>query len=143
MTVSTLIEVVMVAFGYRVKYDRAWRAKLRALKLIYGDKIEAYERLPAMLYTMKAKNTGMHFEYVSKLKVIRLDGRQYFLCAFWTFGQCLEAFKHCCDVLSVDITFLTGMYEGIMLIAIGIDVDHQLVPLAFAIVEKENNGSSG
>jgi hypothetical protein len=66
----------------------------------------------------------MHFEYVSKLKVIRLDGRQYFLCAFWTFGQCLEAFKHCCDVLSVDITFLTWMYEGIMLIAIGIDVDH-------------------
>jgi hypothetical protein len=57
MTVSTLIEVVMVAFGYRVKYDRAWRAKLRALKLIYGDKIEAYKRLPAMLYTMKAKNT--------------------------------------------------------------------------------------
>jgi transposase-like protein len=28
-----------------------------------------------------------------------------------------------------------------MLIAIGIDADCQLVPLAFAIVEKENNGS--
>jgi hypothetical protein len=28
-----------------------------------------------------------------------------------------------------------------MLIAIGIDADHQLVPLAFAIIEKENNGS--
>jgi hypothetical protein len=34
-------------------------------------------------------------------------------------------------------------YEGIIFIAIKIDVDRQLVPLAFAIVEKENNGSCG
>jgi hypothetical protein len=45
--------------------------------------------------------------------------------------------------LSIDDTFLTGKNEGIMLIAIEIDADHQRVPLAFAIVEKENNGSWG
>jgi transposase-like protein len=55
----------------------------------------------------------------------------------------MEAFKHCCDVLSIDSTFLKGKYEGTMLIAIGIDVDHQRVHLAFAIVEKDNNGSWG
>jgi hypothetical protein len=49
LTVATLIEVVIVA-----------------LKLIYGDWAEAYERLPVMLYAMKAKNPGMHFEYVPK-----------------------------------------------------------------------------
>jgi hypothetical protein len=86
---------------------------------------------------MKAKNPGMHFEYVPKPDVMGPEGRQYFLCAFWTFVQCMEAFKHCCDVLSIDGTFLTEKYEGTMLIAIGIDVDRQLVPLAFAIVEKE------
>jgi transposase-like protein len=55
----------------------------------------------------------------------------------------VEAFKHCCDVLSINDTFLMGTYEGTMLIAIGIDMDRQLVPLAFAIVEKENNSSWG
>jgi hypothetical protein len=55
----------------------------------------------------------------------------------------VEAFKHCCDVLSIDGIFLMEKYECTMLIAIGIDADHQLVPLAFAIVEKENNGSWG
>jgi hypothetical protein len=64
MIVVALIEVVMVAWGYGVKYGRAWRAKDRALKLIYGDWAEAYEHLPAMLHSMKAKNLGMHFEYV-------------------------------------------------------------------------------
>jgi transposase-like protein len=83
----------------------------------------------------------MHFEYILKPDVMGPEGRHYFLCAFWTFVQCVEEFKHCCDVLSIDGTFLMGKYEGIMLIAIGIDVDCQLVPLAFAIMEKENNGS--
>jgi hypothetical protein len=53
----------------------------------------------------------------------------------------VEVFKHCCNLLSIDGTFLTGKYKCIMLIAIGIDAGHQLMTLAFAIVEKENNGS--
>jgi hypothetical protein len=65
-----------------VKYGRAWWAKQRALKLIYGDWAEAYKRLPAMLHNMKANNLGMYFEYVPKLEVIGSEGRQYFLHAF-------------------------------------------------------------
>jgi hypothetical protein len=67
MIVVTFIEVVMVACGYRVKYARAWRVKQRALKLIYGDWAKAYECLSVMLHAMKAKNTGMNFEYVQNL----------------------------------------------------------------------------
>jgi hypothetical protein len=143
LTVTTLIEVVIVAWGYRVKYGRIWWAKQYALKLIYGDWAEAYKRLPTLLHAMKAKNPEMHFKYVPKPEVIGPEGRQYFLNAFWTFEHCVEAFKHCCDMLSIDGTFLTEKYEGTMLIAIGIDVDRQLMPLAFAIMEKENNGSWG
>jgi hypothetical protein len=77
-----LIKVIMVAFGYCVKYDKAWQIKQLALKLIYGDCAEAYEHLPAMVYIMRAKNSGMYFEYVLKPEVIRSEGRQYFLRAF-------------------------------------------------------------
>jgi hypothetical protein len=141
--VVVLIEVVMVARGYCVKYGRVWRAKQCALKLIYGNWAEVYEHLPALLHAMKAKNSRMHFEYVPKPKFIELEGRQYFLHAFRTFGQCVKAFKYCCDVLSIDGMFLTGKYEVTMLIVIDINADRQLMPLAFAIVEKENNGSWG
>jgi hypothetical protein len=89
---------------------------------------------------MKAKNPGMHFHYIPKPDILGPDDRQYFFCVFWTFGQCIEAFKHYCDVLSIDGTFLIEKYECTFLIAIGIDADCQLVPLTFAIVEKENNG---
>jgi hypothetical protein len=49
----------------------------------------------------------------------------------------VKVFKHCCDMLSIDGTSLTGKYEYIMLITIDIDTDRQLVPLAFVIMEKE------
>jgi hypothetical protein len=94
-----------------------------------------------MLHDMKTNNARMHFEYVLKPNVMGAEGRQYFFRAFWAFGQCIEAFKHCCDVLSIDGTFLMGKYEGTMLIAIVIDADYQLMPPAFSIVEKENNDS--
>jgi hypothetical protein len=86
MTAMPLIEVVMVAFRYRVKYGKAWRAKQRTLKLIYVDWAKVYDRLPAMLHAMKAMNLGMHFEYVPKPELMGPEGRQYFFHAFWTFG---------------------------------------------------------
>jgi hypothetical protein len=55
----------------------------------------------------------------------------------------VESFKHCCDALSIDGTFLTGKYECTMLIAICIDADCQLVHLTFIIMEKENSDSWG
>ena len=61
-----------------------------------------------MFYAMKVKNPGMHFEYVPKPNTFDAHGREIFFQAFWTFGQCIEVFKHCRDVMSIDGTFLTG-----------------------------------
>jgi hypothetical protein len=40
---------------------------------------------------------------------------------YWCFPQCVEAFKHCRLVISVDGTFLTRKYRGVLLIATGVD----------------------
>ena len=53
----------------------------------------------------------------------------------------MSAFEHCRPVISVDGTFLTGPYMGTLLVAIGNDANNRLVPLAFALVEAENNDS--
>jgi hypothetical protein len=57
---------------------------------------------------------------------------------YWCFPQCVEAFKHCRPVISVDGTFLTGKYRGVLLIATGVDGEDRLAPLAFALAESEN-----
>ncbi|XP_021321747.1 uncharacterized protein LOC110437594 [Sorghum bicolor] len=140
ITVSALVETIFQLYNYYVKYGKAWRAKQRALEIIFGNWEEAYERLPVMLNAMKAANPRTHFEYVPKVGESR-NGREVFGRAFWVFGQSIEAFKHCRPVVSIDGTFFRGKFEGTMLICIGTDVEDQLVPLAFAIVRKEDTDS--
>lgn len=57
----------------------------------------------------------------------------------WWFLQCVETFKHCRPVMSVDATFLTGKYKATMMIAIGIVAKDQLLSIAFGLAGSENN----
>jgi hypothetical protein len=53
----------------------------------------------------------------------------------------VDDFAHCRPIISVDDTFLTGKYKGILMIVVGMTTENQLLPLAFALVEDENNES--
>ena len=57
------------------------------------------------------------------------------------FPQCAELFQHCRPVILVDATFLMGKYKGPLMMAVAVDPERQLVPLAFALTEEENNDS--
>jgi hypothetical protein len=50
-------------------------------------------------------------------------------------------FLHYRLIISVDATFLTGKYKGTLMVAVGMPAENQLLPLAFALVEGENNES--
>jgi hypothetical protein len=140
LKVKSIMTMTWELFGYRINYGKALRAKQRAWKMIYGDWEEGYEKLPTLFNAMKAKNPCMHYEYIPKPNEWK-DGREIFFCAFWCFSQCVEAFRHCRLVLSIDGTFLLGKYKGALLVAISCDADNALVPLAFALVERENKDS--
>jgi hypothetical protein len=106
--------------------------------MMYGYWEDGYEQLPVLLNAIKAVNPGMHYKYIPSPDAWK-DGRQIFFRAFWCFPQCVEAFRHCHLVFSIDDTFLIGKYRGTLLIAILCDTNNKLIPLAFALVERENN----
>ncbi|KAF1867332.1 hypothetical protein Lal_00049761 [Lupinus albus] len=56
---------------------------------------------------------------------------------FWAFKPCIEGFAYCKLILQVDETFLTGKYNGTLLIASSQDGNRRIFPVAFAIVEGE------
>ena len=56
MKINSIIALTEKLFHYKIKYGKAWRAKQRAWKMIYGDWEEAYEKLPALFNAMKAAN---------------------------------------------------------------------------------------
>ena len=45
-----------------ITYGKAWRAKQRAWKMIYGDRKDGYEQLPVLFNAIKAVNPDMHYE---------------------------------------------------------------------------------
>ncbi|KAH0675262.1 hypothetical protein KY285_023063 [Solanum tuberosum] len=56
----------------------------------------------------------------------------------WAFKPCIDGFQTCRPVISVDGTHMYGKYDIKLLIAIGIDGNDNILPLAFAIVDKES-----
>jgi hypothetical protein len=53
----------------------------------------------------------------------------------------VAGFIHYRPIASVDATFLTGKYKGTLMVVVGMTAKNQLPPLAFALVEGENNES--
>ncbi|XP_016185807.1 uncharacterized protein LOC107627491 [Arachis ipaensis] len=56
---------------------------------------------------------------------------------FWTFPPCVEAFKYCKPLISIDGTHLYGKYECTLLMAIAQDGNANILPIAFVVVEGE------
>jgi hypothetical protein len=110
MKVRTIIRTAKALYGgYAITYGKAWRAKQRVWKMIYGDWEDGYEQLPVLFNAIKAVNPGMHYKYILKPNAWK-DGRQIFFCAFWCFPQCVEAFRHCRPVFSIDGMILISKY---------------------------------
>ncbi|XP_059311376.1 uncharacterized protein LOC132062927 [Lycium ferocissimum] len=62
---------------------------------------------------------------------------------FWTFKSCIDGFAHCRPVISIDGTHVYGAYDIKLLIAVGIDANESIFPLAFAIAANESTDTWG
>ncbi|XP_057755356.1 uncharacterized protein LOC130974498 [Arachis stenosperma] len=56
---------------------------------------------------------------------------------FWMFPPCVEAFKNCKPLISIDGTHLYGKYGRTLLMTIAQDRNANILPIAFTVVEGE------
>jgi hypothetical protein len=140
MRVNAIQKNVKKHHFYTISYGKAWRAKQRAMEMRFGSFRDAYDAVVRLLQTLQARNPDTYVNiqdmFLPEYPSYRVLHRVYF-----SFGVCIESFRHCRPVLCVDGTFLTGQYKGQILTAIGMDGNNQIVPLAFAFVESENTES--
>ncbi|XP_020266055.1 uncharacterized protein LOC109841501 [Asparagus officinalis] len=127
--------LVQKATNLDVSYHKCWNARTKAMIKIFGDWDKSYEILPHYLEALKRENPGTVYE-VSSDPVDGGDRR--FTGVFWAFGSCIEGFRYCRPLLSIDGTHLYSKYKGVLLVATGVDADGGLFPLAFAVVDIEN-----
>ncbi|XP_020250107.1 uncharacterized protein LOC109827508 [Asparagus officinalis] len=127
--------LVHKATNLDVSYHKCWNARRKAMIKIFEDWDNSYEILPHYLEALKRENLGIVYEVSSD----PVDGgERRFTGVFWAFGPCIEGFRYCRPLLSIDGTHLYGKYKGVLLVATGVDADGGLFPLAFVVVDVEN-----
>ncbi|XP_056853962.1 uncharacterized protein LOC130503313, partial [Raphanus sativus] len=116
-------------------YMTCYRAKEKAIIGVRGTDEDAYAKLPEYLYMLKLANPGT----VADLETdVDDDGDERFLYLFLAFGASISGFRKLRHVLVIDGTHLSGKYKGVLLTASGQDANFQIFPLAFAIVDAED-----
>lgn len=108
-------------------------------KSVAMDWDEYYKLLPKLMTALKDSNptTKVEWNFVHN----PVGGYAFFQRVFWAFGPSIEGFKHCRPVISIDAIVLCGKYQAWLLIAMAVDAENEVFPLAFAIVEGESCAS--
>ena len=133
---ALIIRDIEQNFQYVISYAKAWRAKQKMFEMRFGTYEASYDNLPRMLEAIVYRNSGSAFDTYSV--PILSGGPSILLRGFFCIGACVRAFIYSLPILCIDGTFLTGKYKGTILTAIGIDCNKQIVPIAFAFIENEN-----
>ncbi|XP_019241251.1 PREDICTED: protein FAR1-RELATED SEQUENCE 5-like [Nicotiana attenuata] len=113
---------------------QAWRTKEKALEFLRGHPADSNIKFPSYLYILEKTYPGS----VVKLKKTDDD---CFLYVFVAICTSISGWKYCRPVVVVDGTFLKSAYRGIMLTTRTMDASGTILPLAYAIVDSENNAS--
>ena len=103
--------------------------------------------MPRILCAMASYNPGLKLfvdtggKYFTRYEGLEKYVRYVLRHVCWPFAQTEHAVQYFQPVVLVDATFLTGKYRGVMMIAVAVDPEDQIVPIDFALAEGENNDS--
>ncbi|KAH9608952.1 hypothetical protein KSS87_008828 [Heliosperma pusillum] len=123
-------------FNFTPSYMKIWHAKQRDMADLYGDWEKSYAYLPRYFRALEEANPGTVVEFGNKRT--GEENEEQFDRVFWAFGPSIRGFEHCRPLITIDETHLYGKYRGVVLIAIGVDANDQIFPLAFGIVDCES-----
>ncbi|KAL4272061.1 hypothetical protein GQ457_13G009580 [Hibiscus cannabinus] len=144
VTVSALMGHVRSVYHYEPEYKKTWRGKDKAIRKLHGDWDASYNDIPAWINIMQMYNprTIADLETLPSYRNDRVvqDVRQFHRL-FWTFPQCINAFKSCKPIIQVDVTFLYGRYKQVLLLAVVQDGNRKTIPIPFALVPREDTDS--
>ncbi|XP_013624408.1 PREDICTED: uncharacterized protein LOC106330498 [Brassica oleracea var. oleracea] len=132
---NDIIQFMRNDHGVEISYSLAWEAREYAVNVVRSIPEKGYEKVPKYLHMMKEANPGSHTFYETDS-----NGRFRFL--FISYGQSIRGFYAAIrKVIVVDGTFLKRKYKGVLLLATALDGNLNLYPIAFGVVDSENDRS--
>ncbi|KAF2317120.1 hypothetical protein GH714_011951 [Hevea brasiliensis] len=126
---------ILKDFGIELNYTQVWRGIEEARKQLQGSYKEAYAQLPWFCDKMVEANPGSSVE-------LFIDDDSKFQRLFVSFHASIHGFKNGCrPLLFLDSASLKSKYHEVLLTATALDGDDSAFPVAFAIVDIENDNN--
>ncbi|KAL0540231.1 hypothetical protein IC582_024464 [Cucumis melo] len=130
-----IIEDMRQDYGINMSYEKAWRARENAYERVRGSPEESYNLLRRYGEALKFTNSGTIFH-------MELEDDRFFKYLFMAVGACVRGFLNCIrPVIVMDGTFLKNKYRGQLIVAVCLDGNNQIYPLAFGVVDRETDDS--
>ncbi|XP_075515353.1 uncharacterized protein LOC142549994 [Primulina tabacum] len=137
--IKYIIENVKDKYGYQISYTKAWQSLKRAMKIAYGTWESSVQLLPKYMCALSKYNPSTVVEWKHLRANIEMSKTPNYV--FWALRPCVDGFRHCRKITSVDGRHLYIKYKHKMLIGVTLDGNNQVLPLAFAIVDEETTYS--
>ena len=129
-----ILEEIHRVHGITLSYKQAWRGKERIMAAVRGSFEEGYRLLPQ--YCDQIRRTNL--ESIALVYANPMDNSFHRL--FVSFQASIYGFLNACrPLIGLDRTLLKSKYLGTLLFATGFDGDGALFPLAFGVVDEEND----
>jgi zinc finger SWIM domain-containing protein 3 len=129
---SQIVKDIKTRCKVDITYSKAFRAKELALEHIHDTHVDAYKSMPKYCSDIEKTNPNS----VTKLEC---TSENQFKRVFIAYDACATDLTHCRPLLGLDGTHLKTRYQGILLTAVAVDANGQLFPVAYAIVDAEND----
>ncbi|XP_074265461.1 uncharacterized protein LOC141587896 [Silene latifolia] len=137
---SEIIDNVRRAYKIIIKKGFAYKVKYYAHKLLHGSMKDHYSKVGSYLSVLEQEYPNNTFTLTTKPH--RLESVPVFERLFVCFNSLKQGWlEGCRKILAVDACFLKTFLGGQLISATGRDGNDQMYPLAWAIVEGENNES--
>ena len=123
---------MQVEHGLHLLYTKAWRAKDHVEASVFGAPEESFKLLPAYCHRLKEVNPGT----VTAMKTNDANQFEYMFIAH---AASLHGFRTVIrPVIAIDGTHLKGKFSGILFVAICLDANNQVFPLAYGFGDVED-----
>ncbi|XP_078439280.1 uncharacterized protein LOC144709577 [Wolffia australiana] len=140
LKVADMMWEINALFGITVSKQTCYRARSEARMKLLGTLDDHYHMLPAYIAELKKVNRNGTFELV--LDRATPDSLVRFKRLYLCFDSIARGFlEGCRRVIGLDGWFLKTELKGQLLSAVGKDGNNQMFPIAWAVVEGENQAS--
>ncbi|XP_018466423.1 uncharacterized protein LOC108837921 [Raphanus sativus] len=134
---NDIIDFMRLDHSCEITYGHAWEAREFAIAAARGIPDRSYAKIPSYLHMLKEANPGTHTHY-------EINDKGRFMYLFMAFGQSVRGYYNAMRrVIVVDGTFLKNKYRGVLLVVTAVDGNSNLYPIAFGVVDSENDDSWG